>query len=53
MNTHFFNFIDRLVQLCCAKLNSSDKPPECQEAEDNGISVLSLNNNKSKEDVKE
>lgn len=49
MNTYFFNFVDRLVQLCCAKTNSADKPPECQEAQDNGISVLSVQDTESNE----
>jgi hypothetical protein len=54
MNTNFFNFVDRLVQLCCLKSNNSDSPPECQEAYDEGISVLSVQESlkEDKEDKK-
>jgi hypothetical protein len=40
MNTNFFNFVGRVINLCCAKSNNSDKPVECQEAEDAGVEVL-------------
>lgn len=53
MNTNFFNFVDRLVQLCCAKANNSDKAPECQEAADNGISVLSIQEQEQSQDKKD
>lgn len=51
MFTSFVGAIDLLnfdlissqyVPLCCSKSNNSDTPPECIEAENLGISVLSI-----------
>lgn len=46
MLTSFINmligFNNRYIPLCCSKSNTSDAPPECIEADNLGIGVLSI-----------
>lgn len=53
MNTYFFSLVDRVIKICCQKINISNRPPECDAADENLISVLSINSAIKNEGLKD
>lgn len=44
------NYATYYIPLCCSKSNTSDTPPECIEANNLGIGVLSVETDVSQDD---